>query len=494
MGKPTGFLEYERVEAKAVAPKERIKNFNEFHTPLSEAEQRCQSARCMDCGVPFCQSGMTIKGMTSGCPLNNLIPEWNDLVYTGNWEQAYNRLHKTSDFPEFTSRVCPALCEKACTCGLNGDAVCTKENEMAIIEHAYANGLAGPKPPKARTGKRIAVIGSGPSGLAVADQLNQRGHLVTVYERADRIGGLLRYGIPNMKLEKHIIDRKLNVMKDEGVEFVTEANIGQNIKAKKIMDDYDAVVLAVGASNPRDINAPGRDADGIYFAVDFLTATTKSLLDSDLTDGKYISAKDKNVIVIGGGDTGNDCVGTCIRHGCKSVTQLEMMPKAPDVRSESNPWPQWPLVCKTDYGQEEAIAVFGHDPRIYTTTVKEFKKDKKGKLCKVVTVQLESKVDEATGRRMMVPVDGTEKELPCELVLIAAGFLGTQKYLTDAFGVEVNQRTNIKTDDGKFATNVAGVFAAGDCHTGQSLVVKAIRQGRDCAREVDKYLMGYTNL
>ena len=476
MGKPTGFLEYERVEAKAVAPKERIKNFNEFHTPLSEAEQRCQSARCMDCGVPFCQSGMTIKGMTSGCPLNNLIPEWNDLVYTGNWEQAYNRLHKTSNFPEFTSRVCPALCEKACTCGLNGDAVCTKENEMAIIEHAYANGLAGPKPPKARTGKRIAVIGSGPSGLAVADQLNQRGHLVTVYERADRIGGLLRYGIPNMKLEKHIIDRKLNVMKDEGVEFVTEANIGQNIKAKKIMDDYDAVVLAVGASNPRDINAPGRDADGIYFAVDFLTATTKSLLDSDLTDGKYISAKDKNVIVIGGGDTGNDCVGTCIRHGCKSVTQLEMMPKAPDVRSESNPWPQWPLVCKTDYGQEEAIAVFGHDPRIYTTTVKEFKKDKKGKLCKVVTVQLESKVDEATGRRMMVPVDGTEKELPCELVLIAAGFLGTQKYLTDAFGVEVNQRTNIKTDDGRFATNVAGVFAAGDCHTGQSLVVKAIRQ------------------
>lgn len=494
MGKPTGFLEYERVEAKAVAPKERIKNFNEFHTPLSEAEQRCQSARCMDCGVPFCQSGMTIKGMTSGCPLNNLIPEWNDLVYTGNWEQAYNRLHKTSNFPEFTSRVCPALCEKACTCGLNGDAVCTKENEMAIIEHAYANGLAGPKPPKARTGKRIAVIGSGPSGLAVADQLNQRGHLVTVYERADRIGGLLRYGIPNMKLEKHIIDRKLNVMKDEGVEFVTEANIGQSIKAKKIMDDYDAVVLAVGASNPRDINAPGRDADGIYFAVDFLTATTKSLLDSDLTDGKYISAKDKNVIVIGGGDTGNDCVGTCIRHGCKSVTQLEMMPKAPDVRSESNPWPQWPLVCKTDYGQEEAIAVFGHDPRIYTTTVKEFKKDKKGKLCKVVTIQLESKVDEATGRRMMVPVDGTEKELPCELVLIAAGFLGTQKYLTDAFGVEVNQRTNIKTDDGKFATNVAGVFAAGDCHTGQSLVVKAIRQGRDCAREVDKYLMGYTNL
>ena len=487
-------LEYERVEAKAVSPKERIKNFNEFHTPLSEAEQRKQSARCMDCGVPFCQSGMTIKGMTSGCPLNNLIPEWNDLVYTGNWEQAYNRLHKTSNFPEFTSRVCPALCEKACTCGLNGDAVCTKENEMAIIEHAYANGLAGPKPPKVRTGKKIAVVGSGPSGLAVADQLNSRGHSVTVYERADRVGGLLRYGIPNMKLEKHIIDRKINVMKAEGIEFVTDANIGVNIKAQKLQEEYDAVVLCCGASNPRDINAPGRDANGIYFAVDFLTSTTKSLLDSGLQDGKYISAKNKNVIVIGGGDTGNDCVGTCIRHGCKSITQLEMMPKAPDTRAESNPWPQWPLVCKTDYGQEEAIAVFGHDPRIYTTTVKEFKKDKKGNLEKVVTVKLESKKDEKTGRRMMVPVEGTEQELPCELVLIAAGFLGTQKYIADAFGVELNERTNVKTAADKFATNVAGVFTAGDMHTGQSLVVKAIRQGRDCAREVDAYLMGYTNL
>lgn len=494
MGKPTGFLDYERLEAKAVSPKERIKNFNEFHTPLSEAEQRKQSARCMDCGVPFCQSGMTIKGMTSGCPLNNLIPEWNDLVYTGNWEQAYNRLHKTSNFPEFTSRVCPALCEKACTCGLNGDAVCTKENEKAIIEYAYANGLAGPKPPKVRTGKRIAVVGSGPAGLAVADQLNSRGHSVVVYERADRVGGLLRYGIPNMKLEKHIIDRKLEVMKAEGVEFVTEANIGVNVKAQKLMQEFDAVVLACGASNPRDINVSGRDANGIYFAVDFLTSTTKSLLDSNLQDNKYISAKDKNVIIIGGGDTGNDCVGTCIRHGCKSVTQLEMMPKAPDKRAENNPWPQWPLVCKTDYGQEEAIAVFGHDPRIYTTTVKEFKKDKKGNLEKVVTVKLESKTDEKTGRRMMVPVEGTEKELPCELALIAAGFLGTQKYIADAFGVELNERTNVKTTQCGFATNVQGVFTAGDMHTGQSLVVKAIRQGRDCAREVDEYLMGYTNL
>ncbi len=494
MGKPTGFIEYERKEAKAVSPKERIKNFNEFHTPLPEEEQKRQASRCMDCGVPFCQSGMTIKGMTSGCPLNNLIPEWNDLVYDGNWERAYNRLHKTSNFPEFTSRVCPALCEKACTCGLNGEAVCTKENELAIIEKAYANGWAAAKPPIVRTSKKIAVIGSGPAGLAVADQLNTRGHNVTVFERNDRIGGLLRYGIPNMKLEKHIIDRKLDVMKEEGVQFVVNSNVGAEVKAKDILKDYDAVVLACGASNPRDINAPGRDANGIYFAVDFLTSTTKSLLDNGLKDGTYISAKDKNVVVIGGGDTGNDCVGTCIRHGCKSVTQLEMMPKAPDERAENNPWPQWPLVCKTDYGQEEAIAVFGHDPRIYTTTVKEFVKDKKGNLSKLVIVSLESQVDEKTGRRMMVPVAGTEKEIPCELVLIAAGFLGTQKYVTDAFGVEVNERTNIKTADNQFETSVKGVFTAGDCHTGQSLVVKAIRQGRDCARAVDEYLMGYTNL
>ena len=494
MGKPTGFIEYDRKEAKASSPKERIKNFNEFHTPLPEEEQKCQAARCMDCGVPFCQSGMTIKGMTSGCPLNNLIPEWNDLVYEGNWERAYNRLHKTSNFPEFTSRVCPALCEKACTCGLNGEPVCTKENELAIIEKAYANGWAAAKPPVVRTGKKTAVIGSGPAGLAVADQLNTRGHNVTVFERSDRVGGLLRYGIPNMKLEKHIIDRKLDVMREEGVEFVVNANVGADVKAKDILKEYDAVVLACGASNPRDINAPGRDANGIYFAVDFLTSTTKALLDNGLKEGTYISARDKNVVVIGGGDTGNDCVGTCIRHGCKSVTQLEMMPKAPDERAESNPWPQWPLVCKTDYGQEEAIAVFGHDPRIYTTTVKEFVKDKKGNLSKLITVSLESKVDEKTGRRMMVPVDGTEKEIPCELVLIAAGFLGTQKYVTDAFGVELNERTNIKTDADSYVTSVNGIFTAGDCHTGQSLVVKAIRQGRDCARAVDKYLMGYTNL
>ena len=494
MGKATGFMEYEREESAAIKPKERIKNFDEFHTPLSLEKQRTQAARCMDCGVPFCQAGMMIKGMASGCPLNNLIPEWNDLLYNGNWQQAYNRLHKTSNFPEFTSRVCPALCEKACTCGLNGEAVCTKENEKAIIEKAYEEGWAAPKPPKVRTDKRIAVVGSGPSGLAVADQLNRRGHLVTVYERSDRVGGLLRYGIPNMKLEKHIIDRKIEVMKAEGVTFITDANIGENVKAKKLLEEYDSVVLACGASNPRDIKAPGRDANGIYFAVDFLKSTTKSLLDSGLTDGKYISAKGKNVIVIGGGDTGNDCVGTSIRHGCKSIMQLEMMPKPPVDRLPNNPWPQWPKVLKTDYGQEEAIAVFGEYPRVYQTTVKEFIKDKKGNLCKVKLVKLEPKKDEKTGRMMMSEVAGSEYEVDCELVLIAAGFLGTQKYVSDAFGVELNERTNVKTAPGKFATNVDKVFTAGDMHRGQSLVVWAIREGRDAAREVDEYLMGYTNL
>ena len=494
MGKPTGFMEYERQTAEAVSPKERIGNFNEFHTPLSQEEQRAQGARCMACGVPFCQSGMELMGMTSGCPLHNLVPEWNDLVYTGNWEQAYNRLAKTNNFPEFTSRVCPALCEAACTCGHYGDAVTVKENEYGIIENAYAKGYAKPKPPKVRTGKTVAVIGSGPAGLAAADQLNKRGHQVTVYERDDRIGGLLMYGIPNMKLEKHVIERKIGIMKEEGVEFVTSANVGKDVKAAKLLKDYDRVILACGAKNPRDIKAPGRDAKGIYFAVDFLAATTKSLLDSGLEDKKYISAKGKKVVIIGGGDTGNDCVGTSIRHGALSVTQLEMMPKAPDQRAEDNPWPQWPKVCKTDYGQEEAIAMFGKDPRVYQTTVKEFLKDKGGKLCGLVTVKLESQKDEKTGRMVMAEVAGSEQKMDADLVLIAAGFLGTEKYVADAFGIALNERTNVRTEQGQYETNVKRVFTAGDMHRGQSLVVWAIREGREAARAVDESLMGYTNL
>lgn len=494
MGKPTGFMEYERQVSVAEEPKERIKHFNEFHTHLPKEKQQLQGARCMECGVPFCQAGMDLCGMTSGCPLHNLVPEWNDLVYTGNWQQAYNRLKKTNNFPEFTSRVCPALCENACTCGLYGDPVATKENEYAIIENAYEKGYALPHPPKVRTGKKVAVIGSGPSGLAVADQLNKRGHLVTVFERHDRIGGLLMYGIPNMKLEKRIIDRKIDVMKAEGITFVTNTDIGKDIKPAKLLADFDRVVLCCGSSNPRDITASGRDAEGIYFAVDFLSRNTKSLLDSDFKDGNYVSAKGKNVIIIGGGDTGNDCVGTCMRHGCKSVTQIEMMPKAPDKRAANNPWPEWPKICKTDYGQEEAIAVFGHDPRIYESTVKEFIKDKNGRLKAVKIVKLAWEKDPQTGRMNSKEVAGSEKIMDCELVLIAAGFLGAQKYVTDAFKVELTPRTNVKTEQDSFKTNVKNVFAAGDMHTGQSLVVKAIRQGRECAREVDESLMGYSNL
>ena len=494
MGKPTGFLEYDREVSVEIPPKQRIKNFEEFHIPLPLEKQREQGARCMACGVPFCQAGMMIGGMASGCPLNNLVPEWNDLVYLGNWEEAYRRLTKTHCFPEFTSRVCPALCEAACTCNLNGDPVSSKENERAIIENAYATGLVKPCPPEVRTGKKVAVVGSGPSGLATAMQLNKRGHQVTVYERNDRIGGLLRYGIPNMKLDKKVIDRRLAIMEAEGIEFVTNANVGENVSAEELMKNYDAVVLACGASNPRDINVPGRDAKGIYFAVDFLKATTKSLLDSNFEDHKFIPAKDKHVIVIGGGDTGNDCVGTSIRLGAASVTQLEMMPKAPDTRAENNPWPQWPRVCKTDYGQQEAIALWGHDPRIYTTTVTEFIKNKKGEVCQARLVKLQSQKDEKTGRMMMVPVEGTEEVVKADLVLIAAGFLGSQKYVTDAFKVATNARTNVDTAPGRYATSVPKVFTAGDMHRGQSLVVWAIREGREAAKAVDEYLMGYTNL
>ncbi|MCD8045082.1 MAG: glutamate synthase subunit beta [Clostridiales bacterium] len=494
MGKPTGFLDYDREVSKDIDPKERIKNFNEFHVYLSKEKQQIQGARCMACGVPFCQSGMTLMGMTSGCPLHNLVPEWNDLVYRGNWEQAYERLIKTNNFPEFTSHVCPALCEKACTCGLHDEPVSVRENEHGVIENAYAMGYAKAKPPKARTGKKVAVIGSGPAGLAVADQLNKRGHLVTVYERDDRPGGLLMYGIPNMKLEKQIVERKVDIMREEGITFLTGIDVGRDEKAAKILKEYDAVVLACGAKNPRDINAPGRDAKGIYFAVDFLSQTTKSLLDSDLKNKKYVSAKGKHVVIIGGGDTGNDCVGTSIRHGAKSVTQLEMMPKAPDERAENNPWPEWPKVCKTDYGQEEAIAMYGHDPRIYTTTVKEFLKDKNGNLKGIVTVKLKSKKDEKTGRFMMVPVEGTEKKMDADLVLIAAGFLGAESYIADDFGVKLNARTNVNTAEGSYKTNVKKVFTAGDIHRGQSLVVWAIREGREAAKEVDEALMGYSYL
>lgn len=487
-------MDFERQNSTAIAPEERIKNFDEFHIPLSRECQQIQGGRCMDCGVPFCQYGQMIGGMASGCPLNNLIPEWNDLIYSGNWERALKRLKKTNNFPEFTSRVCPALCEAACTCNINGLPVSVKENEHGIIEYGYENGLIQPEPPKVRTGKRIAVIGSGPSGLAAADQLNHRGHQVTVFERSDRIGGLLRYGIPNMKLEKQVIDRRVDIMKAEGVEFVTGANVGIDVKPARLMREYDAVILACGASNPRDIKVPGRESKGIYFAVDYLTMVTKSLLNSNLQDGKIPAVKDKKVMVIGGGDTGNDCVGTSIRLGAASVIQLEMMPKAPDTRADDNPWPEWPKICKTDYGQEESIALFGHDPRVYQTTVKEFIGDEKGNVCKAVLVRLEFKKDEETGRMNICEVPGSEYIEDVDLVLIAAGFLGSQEYVTKAFGVDVDGRSNVATAPGDYKTSKEKVFVAGDMHRGQSLVVWAIREGRDVSKTVDKYLMGYTNL
>lgn len=494
MGKPTGFIEYKRETSKSIEPKKRIKNYNEFHIPLSREEQQQQGARCMDCGIPFCQSGELLNGMTSGCPLKNLIPEWNDLIYSGNWEEAYKRLKKTNSFPEFTGRVCPALCDAACTCGLMGEPVSAKENEYAIIEYAYENGLAGPYPPQIRTGKKVAVVGSGPAGLAAAERLNKRGHLVTVFERSDRVGGLLMYGIPNMKLEKHIIDRKIDIMKQEGVLFKTNIDIGKTIKANKLIKEFDAVILACGASNPRDIKVPGRDAKGIHFAVDFLKATTKSLLDSNLADGKYISAKGKRVVVIGGGDTGNDCVGTSIRHEAASVVQIEMMSKPACQRQEDNPWPEWPKTFKTDYGQEEAIAVFGKDPRIFETTVSEFIKDKEGNIAKIKLVKLEPVLDSQTGRINMTPIKGSEYEIEADLVLIAAGFLGTEPYVAKAFSVPLNARTNVDTQEGEYSTSVDNVFVAGDMRRGQSLIVWAIREGQSAAKEVDQHLMGYTNL
>ena len=494
MGKPTGFLDYERKNTKAETPLQRIRHFHEFKTSLPVKEQQKQGGRCMDCGVPFCQNGSLLAGMTSGCPLHNLVPETNDLIYRGNWKQAYERLEKTHCFPEFTGRVCPALCEAACTCALNGDPVAIKDNEKMIIEHAFQNGWVTAQPPKVRTGKTVAVIGSGPAGLAAALLLNRRGHQVTVFERSDRIGGLLCYGIPNMKLEKDIVERRVRLMKEEGVLFKTGVNVGKDVTAAELQKQFDRVILACGASNPRDIEVPGRDSKNIYFAVDFLSSVTKSLLDQDLKEGTFIPAKGKHVLVIGGGDTGNDCVGTSIRLGAKSVIQLEMMPKPPVERTPSNPWPQWPRVLKTDYGQEEAIAVFGHDPRVYQTTVTEFIKDKNGNVCQAKLTKLKSEKDAKTGRMMMVPVEGTEEVIPVDVVLIAAGFLGSEKYVTDAFKVAINGRTNVDTKPEQYQTSVDKVFTAGDMHRGQSLVVWAIREGREAAKAVDESLMGYSYL
>ncbi len=489
MGKPTGFLEYERHSNHSVPPKDRIKNFDEFHPPLDDEERKKQGARCMNCGVPFCQSGMKLDGFVTGCPLHNLIPEWNDEIYNGNMHEAYLRLIKTNNFPEFTGRVCPALCEAACTCAMNGYAVTVRENELYTIENAFAKGYAKPKKKGVPSGKKIAVIGAGPAGLAAADLLNMRGHSVTVFEREKSIGGLLMYGIPNMKLEKSVIKRREDVMKSEGVEFKTGVDVGKDITAEEILNNFDAVAVCCGSKTPRDIKSDGRDSKGIYFAVDYLSDVTR-FVTGEIKSEK-VSAKGKNVVIIGGGDTGNDCVGTVIRQGCKSVVQLEMMEKLPDARPVGNEWPRWPKVCKTDYGQEEAIAVFGTDPRVYKTTVKEFIKDAKGAVKAVKTVLLEKKEDEKTGRFIMSEVEKSEKTIPCELVLIAAGFVGCEEYVLNAFKLNKDNRGNISAEN----FNAKGkVFAAGDCRRGQSLVVWAIAEGRECAEKIDKYLIESENM
>ncbi|SFL72838.1 glutamate synthase (NADPH/NADH) small chain [Paenibacillus sp. 1_12] len=493
MGKPTGFIEYERQTPSEIAPLLRISHWNEFSVPLSENKLQTQGARCMDCGIPFCHTGTLISGMAAGCPVNNLIPEWNDLVYRGEWREALERLHKTNNFPEFTGRVCPAPCEGSCTVGLSGLPVTIKNIEKSIIDKGYAEGWVVPEPPTIRTGKKVAVIGSGPSGLACAAQLNKAGHTVTVYERADRIGGLLMYGIPNMKLDKKYVQRRVDLLQVEGITFITNTEIGKDIPAAQLKEQFDAIVLCGGATKGRDLNIEGRELKGIHLAMEFLSKNTKSLLDSKHQDGQYICAEGKDVIVIGGGDTGTDCVGTSIRHKCRSVTQFEIMPKSPEKRPANNPWPEWPKVLKVDYGQEEATQLQGQDPRQYLINTKKFVGDENGHVKELHTVLIEWQMD-TQGRFIPVEVPGSEKVYPAQLVMLAMGFMGPESTVLDQLGVEKDARSNAKADYGKYATNVEGVFAAGDMRRGQSLVVWAINEGREAARECDRFLMGSSNL
>jgi len=493
MGKPTGFIEYLRELPADRAPAERLSDWDEFHHHMETAKLRQQGARCMDCGIPFCHTGTLLGGMASGCPINNLIPEWNDLVYRGLWREALDRLHKTNNFPEFTGRVCPAPCEGSCVLGINAPPVTIKNIECSIIDKGWEEGWVIPEPPKVRTGKKVAVVGSGPAGLCAAAQLNRAGHWVTVFEREDRPGGLLMYGIPNMKLDKEeVVMRRIKLLEQEGIKFVRNCDVGRFLSAQQLLEEFDAIVLCLGATKPRDLPIEGRQLKGVHFAMDFLTANTRSLLDGH-RNGNYISAAGKDVVVIGGGDTGTDCVGTAMRHGCKTLLQVEILPQPPMDRAKDNPWPEWPKVYRLDYGQEEAAARFGADPRVYLTTAKRFVSDDHGQVKAVHTVQVQWERNEK-GQWMPKEVPGTEQVRPAQLILLAMGFLGPEQPLLDALGVERDPRTNIKADYGKYQTSIPKVFAAGDCRRGQSLVVWAFNEGRGAARECDRYLMGGTNL
>jgi len=491
MGKPTGFMEFQRALPADRTPVERLKDWNEFHLHMPEEDLRRQGARCMDCGIPFCHTGGLFKGMATGCPVNNLIPEWNDLVYRGMWKQAYERLAKTNNFPEFTGRVCPAPCEGSCTLGIINPPVTIKNIECTIIDKAFEEGWITPEPPVHRTGKQVAVVGSGPAGLAAAAQLNKAGHLVTVFERADRIGGLLMYGIPNMKLDKQVVQRRVDLLGAERVKFVTNTEVGRDYPADQLLKEFDAVILAGGATRPRDLPIEGRSLKGVHFAMEFLHANTANLLDEG--EGSTISAQGKDVLVIGGGDTGTDCVGTSLRQGCRSVVQLEIMNRPPETRQDSNPWPEWPILFRQDYGQEEFQALHGEDPRVYAITAKRFVGDEHGHLKEVHTVKVKW-VKDASGRVSPQEVPGSEKVYPAQLVLLAMGFLGPEAQLLEQLGVELDPRSNAKADYGKFTTNISGVFTAGDMRRGQSLVVWAINEGRAAARECDHWLMGTTHL
>jgi glutamate synthase (NADPH/NADH) small chain len=493
MGKPDGFLQFQRQLPIDRTPVERVADWNEFHHHLSEVDLKKQGARCMDCGIPFCHTGQLVSGMASGCPIHNLIPEWNDLIYRGLWREALDRLHKTNNFPEFTGRVCPAPCEGSCVLGMNNPPVTIKNIECEIIDYGWTNGWVVPEVPKKRTGKTVAVVGSGPAGLSAAAQLNKAGHLVTVFERADRPGGLLMYGIPNMKLDKNeVVLRRLKVLEAEGIKFVCNTEIGKDYPLDKLAKDFNSVVLATGATRPRDLPIAGRQFHGVHFAMDFLTGNTRALLDNH-KNGSFIDALSKDVVVIGGGDTGTDCVGTSIRHGCKSLVQVEILPKPPLDRANDNPWPEWPKVYKLDYGQEEAAAKFGADPRVYLTTATKFEGDAHGHVKAVHTVQVEWTKNEQ-GQLIPKHIPGTEKVLPAQLVLLAMGFLGPEQTVLESLGIERDPRSNVKAEFEKYQTNVPGVFACGDCRRGQSLVVWAFNEGRGAARECDRYLMGRTDL